>query len=102
VRELQRRNRPIGAPIGYAEEDPWRAYAALPTAMKAPPKAAAVTAPAPTAARVATWGRVYGDLEKRENNIASFTLAGQQFTRDLKDNPNNNGYDFDGCRGLIV
>jgi outer membrane autotransporter protein len=51
--------------------------------MKAPPKAAAVTAPAPTAARVATWGRVYGDLEKRENNIASFTLAGQQFTRDL-------------------
>ena len=83
VRELQRRGRPIGAPIGYAEEDPWRAYgASLPSVMKAPP-VAPVAAPAPAAARLATWGRVYGDFERRDNNVASFSLAGQTFTRDL-------------------
>ena len=56
VRELQRRGRPIGVPLGYAEEDPRRAYAAsLPSVMKAPP-GAPVAAPAPAAARLATWG----------------------------------------------
>jgi outer membrane autotransporter protein len=50
--------------------------------MKAPP-VAPVAAPAPVAARVATWGRIYGDFENRDNNVASFTFAGQLFTRDL-------------------
>jgi outer membrane autotransporter protein len=83
VHELLRRNRPIGVPLSYADEDPKRAYAALPTVLKAPPQAAPVAAPAPAAARLATWARVYGDFEKRDNNIASLTFAGQQFMRDL-------------------
>ena len=84
VRDLQRRGVAIGVPLSYANEEPRRSSAAaLPTVMKAPPMAAPVTAPAPAAARLAGWARVYGDFEKRDNNIASFTFAGQQFTRDL-------------------
>jgi outer membrane autotransporter protein len=83
VHELLRRGRPIGVPLSYADEEPKRAYTALPTAMQALPNAAPVAAPAPSAARLATWVRGYGDFEKRDNNAATFTFGGQQFTRDL-------------------
>ena len=45
--------------------------------------AAPVTTPAPAAARLASWARVYGDFEKRDNDITSYPFAGQQFARDL-------------------
>jgi len=91
VHELLRRGSPVGVPLGYADEDPRGAYAAsLPKVVKAPPMAAPAAAP-PPAARVATWGRVYGDVEQRDNNLASFTFAGLPFTRDLSYNQRGGG-----------
>ena len=45
--------------------------------------AAPVTAPAPAAARLAGWARVYGDFERAGQQYRELHLAGQQFTRDL-------------------
>ena len=89
LRDIQRRTTGQALPLAYAGRDPQRAYAAsLPNVLKAPPVAAPAPAPA---ARWATWGRIYGDLEERDNNIASFTFAGLRFDRDLSYNQRSGG-----------